>query len=103
MLKIINFLIINLSRNQHENMDLHKKIVARVILISLSLNIASALASDNTYATTQISSSECYDNYGMPRVSVFRWSIILRFDNFHTNISCVFLFLGCTFFASVAV
>lgn len=51
-------------------MELHKNTVAKVILISLSLNIANALASDNTYATTQISSSECRDNYGQPRVSV---------------------------------
>lgn len=50
-------------------MELHKRIVAKVILISLSLNIAFALASDNTYASTQISSSECYDAYGQPRVS----------------------------------
>lgn len=50
-------------------MELHKKIIAKVILISLSLSIANALANDNTYATTQISSSECYDAYGQPRVS----------------------------------
>lgn len=52
-------------------MELRKRFVAKVILVSLSLNIAAnALSSDNTYATTQISSSECFDNYGQPRVSV---------------------------------
>jgi hypothetical protein len=37
-----------------------------VILIILNLNAIIAL--DNNYATTQISSSECYDAYGQPRV-----------------------------------
>lgn len=50
-------------------MEVHKRFVAKVILLSLSLNIVTAL-SDNTYATTQISSSECYDNFGQPRVSL---------------------------------
>ena len=50
-------------------MELHKRIV-KVILVSLSLSIVGTLSSDNTYATTQISSSECYDNYGQPRVSL---------------------------------
>lgn len=49
-------------------MEVHKRLVAKVFLLSLSLNIVTALP-DNTYATTQISSSECYDNYGQPRVS----------------------------------
>lgn len=52
-------------------MEMHKNIVVKIILVSLSFSIANALSSDNTYATTQISSSECYDNYGQPRVSVF--------------------------------
>lgn len=54
-----------------KSMELHKNIVVKIILVSLSLNIVAALSSDSTYATTQISSSECYDNYGQPRVSVF--------------------------------
>ena len=41
----------------------------KVILLSISLNAVKTLASDNTYASTQISSSECYDNFGQPRVS----------------------------------
>lgn len=60
-------------------MELHKRIVVKVIFVSLSLSFIGALSSDNTYATTQISSSECYDNYGQPRVSVSK--IIIAFDN----------------------
>jgi hypothetical protein len=52
-------------------MELQKRFVANFILCLVSLNsVNRAFASEN-FATTQISSSECYDNYGQPRVSVF--------------------------------
>lgn len=56
-------------------MELHKKFVVKIVLcfISLCLNNVNGQSSDNTYATTQISLSECYDNYGLPRVSVFQY------------------------------
>lgn len=42
----------------------------RILIFLTLLNYAIALNSDNTYATTHISSSECYDNYGQPRVRI---------------------------------
>lgn len=39
----------------------------RILIFLTLLNYAIALNSDSTYATTHISSSECYDNYGQPR------------------------------------
>lgn len=69
-------------------MELHKRFVVKILFVSfLSLAIDSALSSDNTYATTQISSSECYDNYGQPRVSlnISDRSIISSFDNFYES------------------
>lgn len=54
-------------------MELHKGLSAKILLclVFLSLNSVKGVLSDNTYATTQISSSECFDTFGMARVSVF--------------------------------
>ena len=61
----------------------------KVILLSISLNAVKTLASDNTYASTQISSSECYDNFGQPRVSFMPFlnnlkniTFVLKFHKF---------------------
>ena len=40
----------------------------RILIFLTLLNYAIAINLDNTYATTHISSSECYDSYGQPRV-----------------------------------
>lgn len=53
-------------------MELTKKLFVKFVLCFISLSLGNVNASDNTYATTQISSSECYDNYGQPRVSLFQ-------------------------------
>lgn len=53
-------------------MNLEERLLVKFILcfISIPLNYVIGYSpADNTYATTQISSSECYDNYGQPRVS----------------------------------
>jgi hypothetical protein len=53
------------------NMELQKGFIAKLLLCFASLNIVCEAAASDNFPTTQISSSECFDNYGQPRVSVF--------------------------------
>ena len=48
---------------------MYLRINLRKLLLTLAIFDISHGAIDNSYSSTQISSSECYDNYGQARVS----------------------------------